>query len=425
MLSCGLGKTLTTLKAIEELLLDRFEITRALIIAPLRVCKVWQDEIEKWNIQLRINIATGNAKERAAAFWKPSDIVAINRENVVWAAEMGLLEGFCMMVIDESSSFKALSAKRTKILIKERIKFERIVMLSATPGDLLQLFPQYRILDGGQRLGRFIGQFREQYFKPDKTNGNVVYSYKLRCPENEQEIYDKVKDITVSMKSVDYLDMPELVQVTHKVYLTEKERKLYDELKKELTIDIQGEDISAVNAASLCNKLCQMANGFLYREDKTAVNIHDHKLDALEDLIEQQNGKPLLVFYWFKEDYRKICERLDKLKIPYGNIADKGGVEKWNNQKFLVGLAQTGSISHGVNIQNGGCSMVYYSLPWSHEVYVQSLSRLYRQGQRSKTVVVHSIITDMTIDTRIREVLECKEETHSKLIEAVKAEVSI
>jgi SNF2 family DNA or RNA helicase len=298
-------------------------------------------------------------------------------------------------------------------------------MLSATPGDLLQLFPQYRILDGGQRLGRFIGQFREQYFKPDKTNGNVVYSYKLRCPENEQEIYDKVKDITVSMKSVDYLDMPELVQVTHKVYLTEKERKLYDELKRELTIDIQGEDISAVNAASLCNKLCQMANGFLYREDKTAVNIHDHKLDALEDLIEQQNGKPLLVFYWFKEDYRKICERLDKLKIPYGNIADKGGVEKWNNDKFLVGLAQPASVSHGLNLQGSSAnSMVWYGLTWSLEIREQATARLYRQGQKSKTVFVHDIVCDKTVDEQVLKALVEKSTTQERLLAAVKAILS-
>ena len=307
LLDMGLGKTSITLTAINNLLFDYFDAHRVLVIAPLRVAKnAWPEEIEKWShlSDLKYSVVVGTEKERTSALKENADIYIINRENVPWLVEKSKLPfDFDMVVIDELSSFKNYSSKRFKSLMKVRPKVKRIIGLTGTPSSngLMDLFAEFKILDMGVRLGRFIGQYRNAYFTPDKTNGHIVYSYKP-LPSAEKIIYEKISDITISMKATDHLKMPELIECETVVKMSEKEKKNYTTLKKELVLSIPDGEITVANAASLSNKLSQMANGAIYFEDNEFVTIHDRKLDALEDLIESANGKPLLVAYWFKHD---------------------------------------------------------------------------------------------------------------------------
>lgn len=355
LLDMGMGKTAITLMAVEYLMYEQFEICKVLVVCPLRVTRTWKDEIEKWE-QLsgtRYSIVTGTAAQRKKALAADADIYIINRENVPWLIEKsGCPFMFDMVVIDELSSFKNHQTARHKALMRVRSKVRRIVGLTGTPASqgLMDLFAEFKLLDMGQRLGRFIGQYRLNYFKPDKVNGPIVYSYKL-LPGAEEQIYDKISDITISMKAVDHLDMPELISTEYPVYLDEKEMEKYESLKKDLILSTTEHEVTAANAASLVNKLSQIANGAVYTDDTEVVTFHDRKLDALEDIIEAANGKPLLVAYWFKHDYTRIIQRLEKFGVGYMKIDSDESITKWNNREIPVALIHPASAGHGLNLQ--------------------------------------------------------------------------
>lgn len=392
-----------------------------LVIAPLRVARsTWPDEIAKWDHlnDLTYSVAVGTEKERLEALRKNVEIVIINRENVDWLVnKSGYRFNFDMIVIDELSSFKSYSAKRFKALLKVRPYVERIVGLTGTPSSngLMDLWAEYRLLDFGERLGRYITRYRLKYFTPDKRSATVIFSYKL-LPGAEDEIYNAISDITISMKAKDYLKMPDLIINEVTVDLNPTERRTYETLRKEMVVQIsEQEEIDAVNAASLSGKLLQMANGAVYDEDKRVLRIHDKKLDALEDLIEAANGKPVLIAYWYKHDLERIKERFNVREI----LNDQD-IRDWNNGKIDVAVIHPASAGHGLNLQQGGSTMIWFGLTWSLELYEQANARLYRQGQ-NETVVIHHIITKGTIDEDVMLALKRKEKMQSALIDAVKA----
>ena len=427
-LDMGLGKTSITLTALNNLLFDSFEVHRILVIAPLRVARTtWSDEIEKWEHlhNLTYAIAVGTEKERVAAVREKADITLINRENLQWLVEKSSEPfDYDTVVIDELSSFKNHQAKRFKALMKVRPKVKRIVGLTGTPSSngLMDLFAEFRILDMGARLGRFIGQYRNTYFKPDKVNGPIVYSYKL-LPGAEDAIYERISDITISMKAKDHLKMPELVNTRYMVQLSDKEKKKYEDMKKELVLALPEGEVTAANAASLSNKLSQMANGAVYADNEEVFSVHDRKLDALEDIIESANGKPVLIAYWFKHDLSRIEERLTKKNIPFQKLDSSISMKKWNEGKIPIALIHPASAGHGLNLQSGGSTLVWFGITWSLELYQQTVARLYRQGQTSKTVTVIHILTKDTVDEKIMKALADKDIAQSALIDAVKAEL--
>ena len=427
-LECGLGKTSITLSAINDLMFDSFEVRKVLVIAPIRVAKLsWPDEIEKWDhlSDLRVSVVVGSVDERLRALKKDVDIYLINRENVSWLVEKsGVAFDFDMVVVDELSSFKNHQAKRFKSLMKVRPRIRRIVGLTGTPSSngLMDLFAEYKILDMGRRLGRFIGQFRNAYFKPDKTNGPIVYSYKL-LPGAEDAIYEKISDITISMKSDEHLKMPELVNSRYLVHLSKKELVKYVKMSSELILKLENGEVTAANAAALSGKLTQMANGAVYSDEGEYEVIHDKKLDALEDIIEATNGKSVLVAYWYQHDLERICERLTKLGISFDRLLKDADIRRWNEGCIHVGLIHPASCGHGLNLQSGGSILVWFGLTWSLELYQQTVARLYRQGQSNTVSVIH-IITARTIDERIIDAIEIKDHTQAALIDAVKAEIS-
>lgn len=430
LLDMGLGKTSITLTALNNLLFDSFEAHRILVIAPLRVARdTWPAEADKWDHlqNLICSVAVGTEAERRTALLKPADIYIINRENVQWLIEDSKLPfSFDTVVVDELSSFKNYQAKRFRALMKIRPTVKRIIGLTGTPSSngLMDLWAEFRLLDMGARLGRFISRYRLEYFQPDKRNGQVIFSYKP-LPGAEQRIYDKISDITISMKSTDLLQMPELVSSEYTVRLSDEERKRYDGLKQDLILQLPDGEITAANAAALTGKLCQMANGAIYTDDGGTVNLHDRKLDALEDIIESAGGKPLLVAYWFKHDLDRITERLQKLHIPFSKLDSADSIKRWNNSELPVALIHPASAGHGLNLQSGGSCIVWFGLTWSLELYQQTNARLWRQGQKSETVVVQHIVTKGTIDERILKVLSKKDCTQAALIDAVKADLKI
>ena len=407
---------------------DYFDVHRILVVAPLRVAKnTWSDEIEKWDHlhNLTFAIAVGSEKERLEALRKQADITMINRENLQWLIEKsGQPFEYDMMVIDELSSFKNHQAKRFRALMKVRPKVKRIVGLTGTPSSngLMNLFAEFKILDMGMRLGRFIGQYRNTYFKPDKVNGPIVYSYKP-LPGAEDAIYEKISDITISMKAADHLKMPELINTKYMVHLSEKEKKKYEDMKAELVLELPEGEITAANAASLSGKLSQMANGAVYADDESILPIHDRKLDTLEDIIESANGKPLLIAYWFKHDLIRIEQRLTEKKIPFQKLDSDASMKMWNKGELPVALIHPASAGHGLNLQSGGSTLVWFGITWSLELYQQTVARLYRQGQSSRTVTVIHILTQGTVDEKIMKALAEKDSTQSALIDAVKAEL--
>ncbi|CAB1254214.1 conserved protein of unknown function [Ruminococcaceae bacterium BL-6] len=400
------------------------------MIAPLRVARdTWPAEADKWDHlrNLICSVAVGNETERKAALQKPADIYIINRENVQWLIESsGVPFDYDTVVVDELSSFKSHQAKRFRALVKVRPRVRRIIGLTGTPSSngLMDLWAEFRLLDMGQRLGRFIGQYRTNYFKPDKRNGQIIYSYKP-LPGAEDTIYRKISDITISMKSTDHLKMPKLISAECEVRLSDEEQKRYDDLKEDLVLQLPDGDITAANAASLSGKLCQMANGAVYSDTGEVIHIHDRKLDALEDLIEAANGKPVLVAYWFKHDLARISERLHKLRIPFSCLDTSDSIRRWNNGELPVALVHPASAGHGLNLQSGGSTLIWFGLTWSLELYQQTNARLWRQGQTADTVVIQHIITKRTIDSRILEALSKKDSTQAALINAVKADLKI
>lgn len=427
-LSCGLGKTIITLTFLESLIYDRFEISRCLIVAPLRVTQTWIDEIEAWDHvkHLRYSKVVGSRAERLAALQADADIYIINRENLAWLVnDSGInLDFFDLAVLDELSSFKS-NSQRTKAFLKIRPRLSRVIGLTATPASntLMDLYYEFRCIDMGHRLGRFIGRYRDAFFRPDRVNGPVVYSYKLR-PGAEDEIYRRISDITISMSSLDHLQMPELINNKCMVHLSEPEKQKYDALKKDLILPYkENDDITAANAAALSNKLVQMANGAVYTDSGEVAQIHQRKLDMLSDLLEAQNGKPAVVVYWYKHDLERIIERLSQEGISYLVLNSDENIEAFRKGKAQVALAHPLSVSMGINIQKAADTMIWTSLTWSLELYTQMCQRLWRQGSMSGTVVIHHIVTEGSIDERILDALQHKEKNQNALIDAVKAEL--
>ena len=427
LLDCGCGKTVITLTAIEELLRNRFDVGKVLVICPIRVASVWCDEIAKWeHLQgLRYSVCIGTESQRRYGLAQEADIYLINRDVVPW-----LVKNYAsswkwdMLVLDELSSFKNHQAKRFKELLKVRGKVGRIVGLTGTPSPngLMDLWAEYRILDLGERLGKFIGGYRNTYFRPDKRNGEIVYSYKP-LPGAEESIYKRISDITVSIRCTDVLKMPELILAPYEVQMSKEERAVYDRLKDTFVLGLPEGKVTASSAATLCGKLSQLANGAVYSDSGEVMRVHDKKLDVLEDLIEAQNGKPLLIAYWFVHDRERIEERLRSLGIPFSRIDTQNSISKWNAGLIPVGLIHPASAGHGLNLQSGGSTLVWFGLTWSLELYQQTNARLWRQGQVSRTVVIRHIITKDTVDERIMRALVNKETTQENLMNAVKAEL--
>lgn len=424
LLDMGLGKSVITLTAIEELMHDRFEVSRVLVIAPLRVAtNTWPSEIKKWDHlkDITYSVAVGTEAQRKAALAEKADIYIINRENVQWLIEKsGIPFDFDMVVIDELSSFKSNQAKRFKCLVKMRPRVKRIVGLTGTPSSngLMDLWAEFRLLDMGERLGRYIGQYRRAYFMPDKRNGDIIYSYKP-LPGAEEAIYKRIGDITISMRSKDYLKMPKCVINEVPVWMEPHQSELYEQLKQEMVISLKGSEINAANAAALSGKLLQMANGAVYDGMGEPFFIHDGKLNALEDLIEGANGKPVLIAYWYKHD-------LDRIKARFGvrEIKADRDITDWNAGNIPVAVIHPASAGHGLNLQAGGSTLIWFGLTWSLELYQQTNARLWRQGQ-TDTVVIHHIITKDTIDEDVMTSLRKKERTQSSLINAVKARLEV
>ena len=422
LLEMGLGKSVITLTAILELMYERFEIGKVLVIAPLRVARdTWPEEIEKWeHLQsLTYSVVIGTEAERKAALRAKASIYLINRENVDWLINKSRYPfDFHMVVIDELSSFKSPSAKRFKSLLKVRPEVKRIVGLTGTPSSngLMDLWAEFRLLDMGERLGRYITHYRMNFFVPDKRNQQMIFSYKPRDGA-EDAIYRLISDITISMKSADFLKMPECIQNEVEVRLSEKEWKQYNGLRQDMFLSLEDAEIDAVNAAALSGKLLQMANGAVYDENNETIHIHDRKLDALEDLIEGANGKPLLIAYWYKHDLQRIKDRFSVREIKTSK-----DIREWNQGDIPVAVIHPASAGHGLNLQSGGSTLVWFGLTWSLELYQQTNARLWRQGQ-NETVVIHHIVARGTIDEDVIKALEQKDAGQSALIEALKARI--
>lgn len=420
--------------AIQDLMFDRFDVGKVLVIGPLRVCQsVWPEELRQWDefSFLKMSVVTGSAKQRETALKAPADIYVINRENTLWL--INYLEKnripwpFDMVVIDELSSFKNHQSQRWKALRKVRPHIKRILGLTGTPASngLQDLWAETYLIDQGERLGRFIGRYRDAYFKAAGMNPytGVVFNY-VPLPGAEEAIYKRISDITVSMKAVDYLKMPECVMVNHKVEMDAAERKLYDALKNDLIVQLGDEEVCASNAATLSGKLLQMANGAIYTAEDAFREIHNKKLEMLEDLIEQANGQNVLVAYWFQHDHQRIQAHLTKLGYKPRDIKTDQDISDWNDGKIQVGLISPASAGHGLNIQKGGHILIWFSLIWSLEMYQQCNARLWRQGQK-EVVTIHHIVTQDTVDGDVLSALKRKDTTQQNLIAAVKAHLTI
>lgn len=426
-LSCGLGKTSISLSCLEELLFDYFVISKVLVICPIRVAYTWRDEIEQWDHlkHLRYAIAIGTKEQRIKALTSDADIYILGRDNVDWLVNKSDVPFIWnALVVDEVSSFKNSQSKRFKALMKIRPKFRRVIALTGTPSSngLEDLYAEFKLMDYGERLGRFLGQFRTAFFRPAVTNGAIVYKY-APLPGAADEIYKRISDITISMEAKDYLDMPELIESNYNVNLSEEEMSRYDEFKKDLVIELPGGDVTASNAAALAGKLTQLSNGAIYSDDGKVLKVHDAKLDALEDILESLQGESLLLAYWFKHDLERIKERLEKIGANYQLIGTDQSIKDWNFGKIQVGLIHPAACSMGLNLQKGGSHLVFFGQIWSLELYQQTIARLWRQGQKNKTVIVQHIVAKGTIDERILKALSEKDLTQSKLIAAVKAEL--
>lgn len=421
-LDMGLGKTVITLTAIEELMYNSFEVKRVLVVVPLRVARdTWSGECDKWDHlkHIKMSLILGDERERIRAINRNADIYVINRENLAWLIDhYGKSFPYDMVVLDELSSFKDPSSKRFRKMKSVRQFVKRIVGLTGTPAPngLLDLWPQICLLDMGKRLGRYISAYRNEYFVPDKRNGQVIYSYKPR-PYAEREIYKKTNDLCVSMKAADYIKMPDRVDNFIEVKMSDNEKRLYDRLERDTLLPFSDGDIDAVNAAALATKLLQMANGAVYDENKIVKHIHNKKLEALEDLYEAANGKPVLIFYMYKHDRDRIKALIGQDARELDSARD---IADWNAGRIKAAIAHPASTGHGLNLQSGGSTIIWFGLTWSLELYQQANARLWRQGQK-ETVIVHHLVTKDTIDEQVMKVLQKKEKGQSALMNAVKA----
>jgi len=422
-LDMGLGKTVSTLTAVDQLLYDRFDVSKVLVIAPLRVAKkTWPDEVKKWDHlkHLRISRVLGTEKERMAALRARADIYVINRENVEWLVDLyGKEWPFDMVVIDELSSFKSTKARRFRALRKVRPFINRIVGLTGTPAPngLIDLWPQVYLLDQGQRLGKTVTGYRDRYFEPDKRNKTTVFSWRPKDGA-EEVIYNKLEDLCMSMSAEDWLDMPERIDRTIQVQIPGPARVKYDQLERDLLLPFTDGDVTADTAGILSNKLLQLANGAVYDEFGGVKEVHQAKLEALDDVIEAANGQPVLVFYWYQHDLDRIRQH-----IPAARLLDtEDDIEEWNQGQIPVMLAHPMSAGHGLNLQGGGNIIVWFGLTWSLELYQQANARLHRQGQE-KSVIVHHLVAEGTIDEDVMKVLAGRDLAQKALLDAVKAKI--
>ncbi|HEN6676074.1 TPA: DEAD/DEAH box helicase family protein [Streptococcus agalactiae] len=418
LLDMGLGKTLTTLAAIDEIENIFCEGNKTLIIAPKKVAdETWSAEIEKWGFEFTYSKVLGSTKKRLEALEKEADIYIINRENVVWLVEYYKTKWpFTFVVIDELSSFKSSKSKRFRALRKVRPKIKRFVGLTGTPApnSLIDLWPQIYLMDGGKRLETSQTKFKDRYFRPDKQNGPIVYSWALR-PNAEEEIYQKIDDICISMKAKDFLKLPP--RTDNVVTIKLSDMKSYNQFEKDLVLELEDQEVTASNSAVLANKLLQMANGAIYDDEKNVISIHDDKLEALETIVEESQGQPILVFYQYKHD-------LERLKKKFPQAEELTTVDKWNSGKIPMLLCHPQSAGHGLNLQKGGHIIVWFGLTWSLEYYQQANARLDRQGQ-TEPVIVHHIVAENTVDEKVLRILQGKEKNQNALLEAVKAQLGV
>lgn len=423
-LEMGLGKTVSTLTAIDLLMHDYCEVSRVLVIAPKRVAEhTWTTEAQKWDHlqHLRISVVLGNQRQRINALKEKADIYVINRENVVWL--LSYYGGACpfdMLVVDELSSFKDANSARFKALRVIRPKFDRVVGLTGTPApnSLLDLWSQLYLLDRGQRLGETKTAFRSKYFYC--VNNGTYSKYVINSDEAKREIFNRIADICISMKEKDYLSLPKRIDRRIDVWLSEEHKQQYEYFERDQVLLLNDDEISAVNAAALTGKLLQFANGAIYREDKSWVEVHDEKLQALEEVIEAANGNPVLVFYWFKHDLERIMKHLKGYKPRM--LKGAADIDAWNRGEIPVMLVHPASAGHGLNLQAGGNVIVWFGLTWSLELYQQANARLHRQGQ-TRSVIVHHLIARGTVDEDVMKALSDKADTQEALMQAVKARI--
>lgn len=421
-LDMGLGKTVSTLTAVKRMIYS-FEVSKVLVIAPKKVAETtWTTEADKWEHLrcLKLSKVIGTEKERAEALGADADVYVINRENVCWLIRY--LNGrmsFDMLVIDELSSFKSHTAQRFKALKSVRYQFSRIIGLTGTPAPngYMDLWAELYLLDGGERLGKYITRYREEYFHPLISVGAVVYRYGLNAM-SDIVISKKISDICVSMKAGDYLQLPKRIDNTINVILSKDEKRQYDRFESEEILKINGETITAANAAAVTNKLLQYANGAVYDETKNVHTIHDAKIEALEELVEAASGDPVLVFYSYRHDAARIMERLKK----YDPVMLEGekDISDWNEGKTKVLITHPASAGHGLNLQAGGHIIVWFGVTWSLELYQQANARLHRQGQ-TKSVMIYHLITKGTMDERVMKAIANKENGQNAMIDAVRA----
>lgn len=424
LLDMGLGKTVCTLTAIDELMFNSFDISKVLVIAPKRVAEdTWSRESEKWDHlkHLRISKVLGTQKQRMDALKAEADIYVINRENVVWLVNLyGVKWPFDTVVIDELSSFKSSKSQRFKSLKKVTPLIGRMIGLTGTPtpNGYLDLWPQMYLLDRGERLGKTIGGYKDRYFSPGRRNGYTVFDWDLK-EGAEKVIQKKISDICISMKAEDYLDLPERINNNVYIKMNLKAQSLYEQLEKDLILEVEGDEITALTAATLTQKLLQMANGSVYTSEREVVHIHDGKLEALEDILEF-NQEPVLVFYNFKHDYSRLMDKFKELTPR--TLETSEDIKDWNEGRIRLLLCHPASVGHGLNIQAGGHIIVWFGLTWSLELYQQANARLDRQGQ-TKNVIVHHLITEGSVDEDVMKALERKETGQAALLEAVKARI--
>lgn len=426
-LDMGLGKTVTTLTAIKELM-DACIITNALVVAPKKVTQVtWTDEIKNWaHLQdLTISVIDGDIKHRRAAMAKKADIYTVSRDNIVWLVTEygGIKLPFDMVVIDELSSFKNHASKRFRAMKRVRKFIPRVVGLTGTPSPngLIDLFAQMYLIDEGERLGKTITGYRDRFFRPDKRNGDIVYTYALKQPadETEKQISDLISDITISMTAEDYLKMPDKIMLFDTVELHDKVYDSYLDFEREQVLELINSDemITAASAAALSNKLQQYANGAIYDADRNVKHIHDEKLEKLQEIVEAANGAPVLVAYSFIHDLDRIMNALKEYKPV--KLEKPEHIAQWNDGKIQVLVTHPASAGHGLNLQKGGNILVWFGNTWSLELYMQFNARLYRQGQ-TKPVYIHHIVSKGTVDEKIIKALSGKKETQDGLMQSIK-----
>jgi len=427
LLDMGLGKTVITLTAINDLRYNRFAISRTLVIAPKRVAeKTWSREALKWDHlkHLRVIGVLGTATQRIRALNTPADVYVINRENVPWLVDYYRNDWpFDMVVVDESSSFKNHQAKRFKALSWVRPHVKRIVELTGTPAPngLIDLWAQMYLLDQGERLGKRITHYRERYFEPDQRNRDHVFSYRPK-PGASEAIHERISDICISMRAEDYLDLPDVTPVNVPVTLDGKAQAAYDRMEREMLLEVDGEMIDAGTAAVLTGKLLQLCNGAVYDEAKNVVEVHQCKIEAFMELVEALNGQPALVFYSYQHDLARLQRALAGTGLGVRVLRGPQDEDDWNARKIDILLAHPASCAFGLNLQEGGNQVIWFGLPWSLELYQQANKRLHRQGQKEK-VIIHHLVVEGGMDEDVMAALDEKCDTQDRLLNALKVRI--